>query len=91
VAQSDDVKSALGKTIEAFGRLDFAFNNAGIEQPVMAIDEISEQEWDRLLAVNLRGVLLCMKHEIPLMLKQGGGAMMNAPYARFICLRLRRR
>jgi NAD(P)-dependent dehydrogenase (short-subunit alcohol dehydrogenase family) len=77
VTQTDEVKSALDKAIEAFGRLDFAFNNAGIEQPVMAIGDISEQEWDRLLAVNLRGVFLCMKHEIPLMLKQGGGAIVN--------------
>jgi NAD(P)-dependent dehydrogenase (short-subunit alcohol dehydrogenase family) len=72
-----DVKSALNKTIGAFGRLDFAFNNAGIEQPVMATGEITEQEWDRIVAVNLRGVFLCMKHEIPLMLKQGGGAIVN--------------
>jgi NAD(P)-dependent dehydrogenase (short-subunit alcohol dehydrogenase family) len=77
VTQTDDVKSALNKTIEAFGRLDFAFNNAGIEQPVMATGEITEQEWDRIVAVNLRGVFLCMKHEIPLMLKQGGGAIVN--------------
>jgi NAD(P)-dependent dehydrogenase (short-subunit alcohol dehydrogenase family) len=77
VTQTDDVKSALNKTIEAFGRLDFAFNNAGIEQPVMATGQITEQEWDRIVAVNLRGVFLCMKHEIPLMLKQGGGAIVN--------------
>jgi NAD(P)-dependent dehydrogenase (short-subunit alcohol dehydrogenase family) len=77
VTQTDEVKSALDKTIEAFGRLDFAFNNAGIEHPVMAIGDISEQEWDRLLAVNLRGVFLCMKHEIPLMLEQGGGTIVN--------------
>jgi NAD(P)-dependent dehydrogenase (short-subunit alcohol dehydrogenase family) len=77
VTQSDDVKSALDKTIEAFGRLDFAFNNAGIEQPVMATGELTEQEWDRILAVNLRGVFLCIKHEILLMLKQGGGAIVN--------------
>src|SRR6266516_1786466 len=77
VTQTDDVKSALNKTIEAFGRLDFAFNNAGIEQPVMATGEITEQEWDRIVAVNLRGVFLCLKHEIPLMLKQGGGAIVN--------------
>src|SRR5436190_22706334 len=77
VTQTNDVKSALDKTIEAFGRLDFAFNNAGIEQPVMATAELTEQDWDRILAVNLRGVFLCMKHEIALMLKQGGGAIVN--------------
>ena len=77
VTQTDDVKSALDKTIEAFGRLDFAFNNAGIEQPVMAAGDLTEQDWDRIVAVNLRGVFLCMKHEILLMLKQGGGAIVN--------------
>jgi len=77
VTQTNDVKSALDKTIEAFGRLDFAFNNAGIEQPVMATAELTEQDWDRILAVNLRGVFLCMKHEIALMLEQGGGAIVN--------------
>ena len=77
VTQTDDVKSALDKTIEAFGRLDFAFNNAGIEQPVMAAGDLTEQDWDRIVVVNLRGVFLCMKHEILLMLKQGGGAIVN--------------
>jgi NAD(P)-dependent dehydrogenase (short-subunit alcohol dehydrogenase family) len=43
----------------------------------MATGQITEQEWDRIVAVNLRGVFLCMKHEIPLMLKQGGGAIVN--------------
>jgi NAD(P)-dependent dehydrogenase (short-subunit alcohol dehydrogenase family) len=77
VTQTGNVTSALSKTIENFGRLDFAFNNAGIEQPVKATAELTEQQWDRILAVNLRGVFLCMKHEIPLMLKQGGGAIVN--------------
>jgi NAD(P)-dependent dehydrogenase (short-subunit alcohol dehydrogenase family) len=77
VTRTEDVKTALDRTIQAFGRLDFAFNNAGIEQPVMATGEITDQEWDRIIAVNLRGVFLCMKYEIPLMLKQGGGAIVN--------------
>ncbi|MHC5739515.1 SDR family oxidoreductase [Nostoc sp.] len=77
VTRSEDVKAALSKTIETFGRLDFAFNNAGVEQKNTAIAEIEESEWDRIVNINLRGVFLCMKYEIPLLLKQGGGAIVN--------------
>jgi NAD(P)-dependent dehydrogenase (short-subunit alcohol dehydrogenase family) len=77
VTRTEDVKAALDKTVEAFGRLDFAFNNAGSEQPITATADLTEAEWDRILTVNLRGVFLCMKHEIPLMLEQGGGAIVN--------------
>ena len=77
VTRSEDVKAALDFTIDRFGRLDVAFNNAGIEQPVTATTEISEDLFDRIVAVNLRGVFLCMKHEIPLMLKYGGGSIVN--------------
>src|SRR3954471_5806078 len=78
VTRAEDVKAALAKTVEAFGRLDFAFNNAGIEprKPAPTAD-YDEVEWDRIFAINLRGVFLCMKHEIPLILKQGGGAIVN--------------
>jgi NAD(P)-dependent dehydrogenase (short-subunit alcohol dehydrogenase family) len=77
VTRSVDVSAALDKTIEAFGRLDCAFNNAGVEQKNAAIAEIEETEWDHIVNVNLRGVFLCMKYEILLMLKQGGGAIVN--------------
>lgn len=77
VAQADELESALNKTIEVFGRLDFAFNNAGVEQPIAAMADITEHEWGRIVNVNLRGVFLCMKSEIPLMRKQGGGAIVN--------------
>jgi NAD(P)-dependent dehydrogenase (short-subunit alcohol dehydrogenase family) len=77
VARAEDVKAALDKTIGAFGRLDFAFNNAGVEQPITATADLTEEEWDRIVDVNLRGVFLCMKYEIPLMLKQAGGAIVN--------------
>src|SRR3954451_11631980 len=78
VTQAEDVKAALAKTIESFGRLDFAFNNAGIEpkKPAPTAD-YDEDEWDRIIDVDLRGVFLCMKYEIPLILKQGGGAIVN--------------
>lgn len=77
VTKSHDVQAALNQTVEAFGRLDFAFNNAGVEQPVMPIVDVTEDEWDRVVGVNLRGVFLCMKYEIPLMLETGGGAIVN--------------
>ena len=77
VTRPDDVKAALDKTIEAYGRLDFAFNNAGVEQRTAAIAEFEEAEWDRIMDTNLRGIFLCMKYEIPLMLEQGGGCIVN--------------
>jgi NAD(P)-dependent dehydrogenase (short-subunit alcohol dehydrogenase family) len=77
VADSDAVKAAVDTTIERFGRLDIAFNNAGIEQPVKPAHEITDSEWDRLVAVNLRGTFVAMKHEIELMLQHGGGAIVN--------------
>jgi NAD(P)-dependent dehydrogenase (short-subunit alcohol dehydrogenase family) len=77
VTRSEDAKAALDKAVETFGRLDVAFNNAGVEQPIMPAADLTEEEWDRIVAINLRGVFLCMKHEIPLMLEQGGGAIVN--------------
>jgi NAD(P)-dependent dehydrogenase (short-subunit alcohol dehydrogenase family) len=77
VMQSQQVKAALDKAVEAFGRLDFAFNNAGIEYTIQPVVDVTEDEWDRIIDIDLRGVFLCMKHEIPLILKQGGGAIVN--------------
>lgn len=77
VAQEHEVEAAVGRAIQVFGRLDFAFNNAGIEQPIIAAADLSTQDWDRILAVNLRGVFLCMKHQIPHMLRQGSGVIVN--------------
>ena len=77
VSREEDVKAALDQAVETFGRLDFAFNNAGVEQPLTAVADLTEEAWDRIVDVNLRGVFLCMRHEIPLMLEQGGGAIVN--------------
>jgi NAD(P)-dependent dehydrogenase (short-subunit alcohol dehydrogenase family) len=77
VTRSEDVQAALQKTVEELGRLDFAFNNAGIEQEIKPAAETTEEEWDRIIAINLRGVFLCLKYEIPLMLERGGGAIVN--------------
>ena len=77
VTKAEDVKTALDQTVEKFGRLDFAFNNAGIEQRNAPIADFEEDEWSRIIDTNLRGAFLCMKYEIPLLLKQGGGAIVN--------------
>src|SRR5436853_27527 len=78
VTRLEDVKAALDKTIEAFGRLHFAFNNAGVEPKKTApTADYDEEEWNRIIDIDLRGVFLCMKYEIPLILKTGGGAIVN--------------
>jgi NAD(P)-dependent dehydrogenase (short-subunit alcohol dehydrogenase family) len=77
VTSADDIRSALAATVDRFGRLDVAFNNAGIEQAIKPAHEIGDDEWDRLVGVNLRGVFIAMKHEIELMLPHGGGAIVN--------------
>ena len=78
VTRTENVKAALAKAVEVFGRLDFAFNNAGVEpKNLAATAELEEEEWNRIIDINLLGVFLCMKHEIPLILKQGGGAIVN--------------
>jgi NAD(P)-dependent dehydrogenase (short-subunit alcohol dehydrogenase family) len=78
VTRSENVKAALDEAVDIFGRLDVAFNNAGVEpKKLVPTAEVEEEEWDRIISIDLRGVFLCMKHEIPLMLKQGGGAIVN--------------
>jgi NAD(P)-dependent dehydrogenase (short-subunit alcohol dehydrogenase family) len=77
VTSAEDVQAALHLAVETFGGLDVAFNNAGIEQSGSAVADITDEEWDRVIAVNLRGVFLSMKHEIPLLLQRGGGAIVN--------------
>ena len=78
VTRAEDVEAALDKTVEAFGRLDFAFNNAGVEpKGLVSTAEMPLEEWDRIMNIDLRGVFLCMKYEIPRMLAHGGGAIVN--------------
>jgi NAD(P)-dependent dehydrogenase (short-subunit alcohol dehydrogenase family) len=77
VSKSDDVKALIEKTIATFGGLDFAFNNAGIEGVSAQTQDCTEENWDKTIAVNLKGIWLCMKYEIPEMLKKGKGAIVN--------------
>lgn len=73
VAKSADVQNLVKKTVDKYDRLDVAFNNAGIEGNWAPIIETPEEEFERVIAINLKGVWLCLKYEIEQMLKQGGG------------------
>jgi NAD(P)-dependent dehydrogenase (short-subunit alcohol dehydrogenase family) len=77
VSRASDVEMLVSGTLSAYGRLDIAFNNAGIEGVMAATAEAAEADFDRTLAVNLKGVWLCMRHEIPVMLARGRGAIVN--------------
>lgn len=77
VSNSADVKALIEKIIATFGRLDFAFNNAGIEGTSAPTQDCSEENWDKTIGINLKGIWLCMKHEIPVMLKKGKGVIVN--------------
>jgi NAD(P)-dependent dehydrogenase (short-subunit alcohol dehydrogenase family) len=77
VTDSQQVSTMVARTVEHFGRLDCAVNNAGIINERTPAHEIAEDEWDRLIAVNLTAVWLCMKHELAQMVRQGSGAIVN--------------
>jgi NAD(P)-dependent dehydrogenase (short-subunit alcohol dehydrogenase family) len=78
VSIAKDVERMVKHTIETFGRLDYAVNNAGIEGQLSGITDLSEEEWDRVLDINLKGTFLCMKYEASAMLAGGqGGAIVN--------------
>jgi NAD(P)-dependent dehydrogenase (short-subunit alcohol dehydrogenase family) len=74
VSNEEDIKSLVQKTVETYGRLDCAFNNAGIESSNKPLHEQSIEEFDKLMSINVRGLFLCMKYEIQQMLSQGSGA-----------------
>jgi len=78
VSQRKDVEAMINRTIEEYGQLDCAFNNAGIEGQVgVSISASSEDDWDRVVDINLKGVWLCMKYELSQMEKQGHGTIVN--------------
>jgi len=77
VTSEEDVKKLMNKTVETFGRIDCAHNNAGIMGDQALIADCTAEIWDKVMNVNLRSMWLCMKYEIPIMLKQGGGAIVN--------------
>ena len=81
VAQEAHVKNLIGRTLEQFGRLDFAFNNAGTEQTPTPFLEQTAETFDQVMDVNVKGVWLSMKYEIPAMLKSGGGSIVNTSSA----------
>ena len=77
VSSSESVKALVDRTLQEFGRLDAAFNNAGANLAMHPVADIADEEFDQTLAINLRGTFLCMKHEIKAMLANGGGAIVN--------------
>jgi NAD(P)-dependent dehydrogenase (short-subunit alcohol dehydrogenase family) len=77
VTKEEEVKNLVDKTIEKFGHLDCAYNNAGIEGELSSTIECSAENWDSTININLKGVWLCMKYEIPQMLKNGKGSIVN--------------
>jgi len=75
VSDGAQVKAMVAAAVDAFGRLDYALNNAGIN--VLTADEYEDENWARSIGVNLTGVMMCMREEAEVMLKQGGGAIVN--------------
>ncbi len=77
VAAANQVEALVNTAVETYGRLDCAHNNAGIEGAVAQTHEYLEDAWDAVMGINLKGVWLCMRYEIPQMLRQGGGTIVN--------------
>jgi NAD(P)-dependent dehydrogenase (short-subunit alcohol dehydrogenase family) len=77
VTREADVQAMIRRVTSDFHRLDFAFNNAGIEGRLAALHDLDEDDWTRVMDVNAKGVWLCLKYEIPVMLEQGAGAIVN--------------
>jgi NAD(P)-dependent dehydrogenase (short-subunit alcohol dehydrogenase family) len=80
VSKAADVEALVNEAISTYGRLDYAHNNAGVLGKARPVHETDEADWDRLISINLKGVWLCMKYEVPQMLKQGG-AIVNTSSA----------
>lgn len=77
MSKAADIEAMVQKAVSTYGRLDCAHNNAGIEGGTGKTGDYKEEDWDRVMLINLKGVWLCMKYEIQQMLKQGGGVIVN--------------
>ncbi len=77
ISEAKAVKSLVETTQKHFGRLDYALNNAGIEGTLISLADVKEEEWDALMNTNLKGLWLCMKYEIPAMIQNGAGVIIN--------------
>ena len=77
VSKAVEIQALIGEAIQTYGRLDCAFNNAGVSAVPASTADYIEEEWDRVIATNLKGVWLCMKYEIPQILRQSRGAIVN--------------
>jgi NAD(P)-dependent dehydrogenase (short-subunit alcohol dehydrogenase family) len=77
VSKEIEVKNLVEQTLQIYGRLDLAFNNAGVEQPPMPLTEQTEELFNQVMDINVKGVWLCLKYQIPAMIKNGGGSIVN--------------
>jgi NAD(P)-dependent dehydrogenase (short-subunit alcohol dehydrogenase family) len=77
VTKSADIQALIATTVDRWGRLDFAHNNAGTSGPSAMTADYSEEDWNKVVALNLTSTFLCMKYEIPAMLATGGGSIVN--------------
>jgi NAD(P)-dependent dehydrogenase (short-subunit alcohol dehydrogenase family) len=77
VSKGESVKAAVAATVDAFGKLDILYNNAGIDGDIVPLGEMSEEQWDKVQGINLRGVFLGIRYAIPELLKSGGGSIIN--------------
>lgn len=77
LTKATEVKHLIDRTVKTYGSLDYAFNNAGVEGKLGSIIELTEEDWDEVININLKGIWLSMKYQIPQMLEQGKGAIVN--------------
>src|SRR6202162_2989485 len=77
LASERDIQALIGHAVETYGRLDGAYNNAGVEQCAVPLHQLTLEQWDRAIRIDLTSVFLCIKHQVTAMLKSGGGAIVN--------------
>lgn len=77
ISKADEVEAMIKTAVDTYGQLDCAHNNAGIEGPAVATADVDEEDWDKVMEINLKGAWLCTKYEVIQMLEQGGGAIVN--------------